>query len=151
KRILPHLSSEQQFVDMFLNEARVAARLSHPAIVQIFDFGRIEGQYFIAMEFIHGEDLRNLAKVAERKQRRPSLALCARVFSDMLGGLHYAHTRAGPDGRRLGLVHRDISPQNVLVTYEGGVKLVDFGIAKATEAQQDQQTQAGLLKGKYAY
>jgi serine/threonine-protein kinase len=151
KRILPHLSGEQQFVDMFLNEAKVAARLSHPSIVQIFDFGRIDGQYFIAMEFIHGEDLRSLAKMAERKGKRPSMALTARVIADVLGGLHYAHTRSGADGRRLGLVHRDISPQNVLVTFEGGVKLVDFGIAKATESQQGQQTQAGLLKGKYAY
>src|SRR2546426_112942 len=74
-----------------------------------------------------------------------------RIIADMLGGLHYAHTRVGPDGRPLGLVHRDVSPQNVLVTFEGGVKLVDFGIAKATEAQTSQQTQAGMLKGKYAY
>src|SRR5207244_12838418 len=132
KRILPHLSNEQQFIDMFLNEAKVAARLSHPAIVQIFDFGKVEGQYYIAMEFIHGEDLRNLAKWAEKNKRRPSLALVARVIADMLGALHYAHTRACPDRKKLGLVHRDISPQNVLVTYEGGVKLVDFGIAKAT-------------------
>src|SRR5207245_10808319 len=101
KRILPHLSGEQQFIDMFLNEAKVAARLSHPAIVQIFDFGRVDGQYYIAMEFIHGEDLRNLAKAAEKHKKRPSLALVARIFADMLGGLHYAHTRAGPDGKKL--------------------------------------------------
>src|SRR5439155_26080704 len=81
----------------------------------------------------------------------PQMALTVRVIADMLAGRHYAHTRAGGDGTPLGLVHRDISPQNVLVTYDGGVKLVDFGIAKATESASSQQTQAGLLKGKYAY
>ncbi len=151
KRILPQLTSDPAFVEMFINEARVAARLNHPAIVQIFDLGKVEDQYYIAMEFIHGEDLRSLAKVAAQVQRRPSVALVARVVADVLGGLHYAHTRAGGDGKPLGLVHRDISPQNVLVTYEGGVKLVDFGIAKATDSASDQQTRAGVLKGKYAY
>ncbi len=151
KRILPHLTTDPKFVEMFINEARVAARLSHPSIVQIFDLGKLDGQYFIAMEFIHGEDLRALAKAADEKRARPSMPMVARVIADMLAGLHYAHTRVGPDGKPLGLVHRDISPQNVLVTYEGGVKLVDFGIAKATESASSQQTQAGLLKGKYAY
>ena len=151
KRILPHLGSDQRFIDMFVHEARVAARLSHPAIVQIFDLGKVDDQYFIAMEFIHGEDLRTIAKHADQLGRRPPLPLLVRIVADMLGGLHYAHTRAGPDGKPLGLVHRDISPQNVLVTYEGGVKLVDFGIAKATQSHSDQQTQAGLLKGKFAY
>lgn len=151
KRILPHLCNEDGFVQMFLNEARVAARLSHPSIVQIFDLGKVGEQYYIAMEYIHGEDLRALAKQADKMRRRPAFAIVARIMADMLGALHYAHTRTGPDGRPLGLVHRDVSPQNVLVTYEGGVKLVDFGIAKATESQAGQQTQAGLLKGKYSY
>ena len=151
KRILPHLCHEDAFVEMFLNEARVAARLSHPSIVQIFDLGKVDEQYYIAMEFIHGEDLRSIAKQAEKARARPSFAIVARIMADMLGALHYAHTRAGPDGKPLGLVHRDISPQNTLVTFEGGVKLVDFGIAKATESQAGNQTQAGLLKGKYAY
>jgi hypothetical protein len=151
KRILPHLCHEDGFVQMFLNEARVAARLSHPSIVQIFDLGRVGDQYYIAMEYIHGEDLRALAKQADKMRRQPVFAIVARIMADMLGALHYAHTRTGPDGRPLGLVHRDVSPQNVLVTYEGGVKLVDFGIAKATESQAGQQTQAGLLKGKYSY
>ena len=151
KRILPQLSGEPSFVEMFLNEARVAARLSHPSIVHVFDFGKVDDQYYIAMEFIHGEDLRAIAKAAEKHDKRPSMAAVARIIADMLGALHYAHTRVGSDGKRLGLVHRDISPQNVLVTYEGGVKLVDFGIAKATESQAGQQTQAGMLKGKYAY
>jgi len=151
KRILPRLSGQQHFVDMFLNEAKVAARLSHPALCQVFDFGRVDGQYFIAMEFIHGENLRNLTRVATERGLPPPPGLVARVVADMLGGLHYAHTRCGPDGRRLGLVHRDVSPQNVLCTHDGGVKVVDFGIVKATEADDGNRTQAGLLKGKYAY
>ena len=151
KRILPQLTSDPAFVEMFINEARIAARLNHPCIVQIFDLGKVDDQYFITMEFIHGEDLRTLAKVADQAQRRPTLPLVTRIIADTLAGLHYAHTRAGSDGKPLGLVHRDISPQNVLVTYEGGVKLVDFGIAKATDSASNQQTRAGVLKGKYAY
>ena len=151
KRILPQLCSDDAFVKMFLNEARVAARLNHPNVAQIFDLGKLGDQYFIAMEYVHGEDLRAVIREATDADKRPSLGLACRIIADMLGGLHYAHTRVGPDGKPLGLVHRDVSPQNVLVTYEGSVKLVDFGIAKATRAIDAAQTQAGLLKGKYAY
>jgi len=150
KRILPSLSGDQAFVKMFLNEARVAARLNHPNVVQIFDLGKAEELYYIAMEFVHGEDLRELIRVADEGHLRPPHGLVCRVIADTLAGLHYAHTRASPDGKPLGLVHRDVSPQNILVTYEGGVKLVDFGIAKATQATNE-QTQAGLFKGKFAY
>jgi serine/threonine protein kinase len=151
KRILPQLCSDDSFVKMFLNEARVAARLNHPNVVQIFDLGKLGEQYFIAMEYVHGEDLRTLIKTADERKRRPNHGLACRVLADTLAGLHYAHTRVGADGKPLGLVHRDVSPQNVLVTYEGSVKLVDFGIAKATREVGAAQTQAGLLKGKYAY
>ena len=150
KRILPSLSGDQAFVKMFLNEAKVAARLNHPNVVQIFDLGKAEELYYIAMEFVHGEDLRELIRVADESRLRPPHGLVCRVIADTLAGLHYAHTRASPDGKPLGLVHRDVSPQNILVTYEGGVKLVDFGIAKATQATNE-QTQAGLFKGKFAY
>jgi len=150
KRILPQLLSEPEFVKMFLNEARLAARLNHPNIVQIFDLGQIDKLYFIAMEFVHGEDLRSLVVEANKANIRPSPGLVCRVLADTLAGLHYAHTRASPDGKPLGLVHRDVSPQNVLVTYEGAIKLVDFGIAKATRATSE-QTQAGLFKGKFSY
>jgi serine/threonine protein kinase len=151
KRILPQLCSDDSFVKMFLNEARVAARLNHPNVVQIFDLGKLGDQYFIAMEYVHGEDLRAVIREATDAGTRPPLGLACRIVADTLGGLHYAHTRVGSDGKPLGLVHRDVSPQNVLVTYEGSVKLVDFGIAKATRAIDAAQTQAGLLKGKYAY
>jgi len=150
KRILPSLVKEQDFIKMFLNEARVAARLNHPNIVQIWDLGIIDELYFIAMEFVHGEDLRELFTVADKRKMRPPPGLVCRMVADTLAGLHYAHTRIAPDGQPLGLVHRDVSPQNVLVTYEGGVKLCDFGIAKATRATSE-QTQAGLFKGKFAY
>ena len=150
KRILPQLSKDESFVKMFLNEARVAARLNHANIVQIWDLGKTDERYFIAMEYVHGEDLRELMRLAEQKQLRPPPALICRVIADTLAGLHYAHTRATADGKPLGLVHRDVSPANVLVTYEGSVKLVDFGIAKATRATSE-QTQAGLFKGKFSY
>jgi tRNA A-37 threonylcarbamoyl transferase component Bud32 len=151
KRILPQLCSDDSFVKMFLNEARVAARLNHPNVAQIFDLGKLGEQYFIAMELVHGEDLRSVIREATEQDQRPSLGLSCRIIADTLAGLHYAHTRVGSDGKPLGLVHRDVSPQNVLVTYEGSVKLVDFGIAKATREVNAAQTQAGLLKGKYAY
>jgi eukaryotic-like serine/threonine-protein kinase len=150
KRILPQLSADDSFVAMFLNEARVAARLNHPNVVQIFDLGRLDSAYFIAMEYVHGEDLRTLIREAG-DHKRPSLGLACRIIADTLAGLHYAHTRNGADGKPLGLVHRDVSPQNVIVTFEGTIKIVDFGIAKATRAVGAAQTQAGLLKGKYSY
>src|SRR5262249_14654025 len=142
KRILPQLCSDDSFVKMFLNEARVAARLNHPHVVQIFDLGKLGEQYFIAMEYGHGEDLRSLIREATDGNARVPIALVCRIMAVSLGGLHYAHTRVGADGKPLGLVHRDVSPQNVLVTYEGSVKLVDFGIAKATRAIDAAQTQA---------
>ncbi len=151
KRILPQLCSDDSFVKMFLNEARVAARLNHPNVVQIFDLGKLSEQYFIAMEYVHGEDLRAVIREATDADKRPPIGLACRIIADTLAGLHYAHTRVGADGKPLGLVHRDVSPQNVLVTYEGSVKLVDFGIAKATREVGAAQTQAGLLKGKYSY
>jgi serine/threonine protein kinase len=151
KRILPSLSTEASFVKMFLNEARVAARLNHPNVVQIFDLGRIDNQYFIAMEFIHGEDIRSIVGQSAKTKKRPPPAFICRVLADTLAGLHYAHERKGPDGQLLGLVHRDVSPHNIIVTFEGGVKLVDFGIAKATRTNMAEQTAAGLFKGKFAY
>ncbi|MFZ5471255.1 MAG: serine/threonine protein kinase [Myxococcota bacterium] len=149
KRILPHLTENDDFVRMFLDEARIAARLNHPNIVQIFNLGAQDDSYFIAMEYIHGEDVRRVWRRAESVGRRFPVALVCRVIMDACAGLDYAHKKADPAGKPLNIVHRDISPQNILVTFEGGVKIVDFGIAKA--ADQATVTRSGVLKGKYAY
>ncbi len=149
KKILSHLAEQKTFRDMFLDEARTCAALSHPNIVQVYDLGRVDESYFIAMEFISGE---NLAAIAWRGMKRshpfpPYYA--ARVIADACKALHYAHHLKGTDGHPLHIVHRDISPQNILVTYEGEVKIVDFGIAKA--ASKSEVTKTGMLKGKFSY
>jgi serine/threonine protein kinase len=149
KRILPHLAENQDFITMFLDEARVAARLNHPNVVQIFDLGAQDASYFIAMEYIHGDDARRLAKQAERQGSPIPLALICRIIIEACAGLDYAHKKVDQSGRPLNIVHRDISPQNILVSFEGGVKIVDFGIAKA--ADQATVTRSGVLKGKYSY
>jgi serine/threonine-protein kinase len=149
KRILPHLARDKHFVEMFLNEARVASQLDHPNIVSIFDLGESNGNYFIAMEFIDGPSLRAVAlRAAELNELLP-VAEVLRIVSQAAGGLHYAHELPGADGRPLGLVHRDVSPDNLLVHRNGTVKIVDFGIAKA--AGSTSNTSTGTLKGKVAY
>jgi len=147
KRILPHLLDDKSFVGMFQEEARLAARLSHPNIVHIYDFGKVEEHFFIAMEFMHGVHTGDLIRRAE-KQLMP-MALAARIGADACAGLHYAHNRRNERGTSLKLVHRDISPPNLLVSYDGVVKIVDFGIAKAVSSIE--QTRPGVVKGKYAY
>ncbi|MBN2358808.1 MAG: serine/threonine protein kinase, partial [Deltaproteobacteria bacterium] len=149
KRILAHLAHDQEFVSMFLDEARIAAMLSHANIVQIYDLGRADETFYIAMEYVSG---RNMAAVM-RKARETGLGIpiehTCRIVTGVADGLYYAHTRKDFDGRPLNIIHRDISPQNILISFQGGVKLVDFGIAKAST--QLAQTRAGVLKGKYAY
>src|SRR4051812_22615795 len=149
KRILPHLAENADFVRMFLDEARIAARLNHPNIVQIFNLGAQDDSYFIAMEYIHGEDVRKVWKRSEQKGTVMPTHLVCRVIMEACSGLDYAHKKADQNGKPLGIVHRDVSPQNILVTFEGGVKVVDFGIAKA--ADQAVVTRSGVLKGKYSY
>jgi serine/threonine protein kinase len=150
KRILPHLTENEDFVKMFIDEARIAARLNHANVVQIFDLGAEGDSFFIAMEYIHGEDLRRLCRHAELLGQPVPVPLVCRVLIEACAGLDYAHKRTDPtSGRPLGIVHRDVSPQNILVTFEGGVKVVDFGIAKA--ADQATITRSGVLKGKYSY
>ncbi|NPC84471.1 serine/threonine protein kinase, partial [Pyxidicoccus fallax] len=150
KRILPHLTENDDFIKMFLDEARIAARLNHANVVQIFDLGAQDDSFFIAMEYIHGEDVRKLVKQAEALGQSLPVPLVCRILIGACAGLDYAHKRTDPaTGRPLGIVHRDVSPQNILVTFEGGVKVVDFGIAKA--ADQATVTRSGVLKGKYAY
>lgn len=149
KRILPHLAENEDFVRMFLDEARIAARLNHPNIVQIFNLGSEDETYFIAMEYIHGEDVRRVWRRAEGEGKSMPMPLVCRIMMDACNGLDYAHKKTDQSGRPLGIVHRDISPQNIIVTFEGGVKIVDFGIAKA--ADQATVTRSGVLKGKYSY
>nr|WP_308471956.1 serine/threonine-protein kinase [Myxococcus landrumus] len=151
KQILPHFVDDEDFVEMFIGEARLVASMSHSNIAQIFDFGEVDGQYFIAMELVQGQPL---SKVLRRAQRMgmglfpESLAL--HVASKLCDGLDYAHRHVGEDGVEMGLVHRDVSPDNVLISYEGEVKVIDFGIAKATSAVEA-KTSPGTLKGKYPY
>ncbi|WP_375766051.1 protein kinase [Archangium gephyra] len=149
KRILPHLAENGDFVRMFLDEARIAARLDHPNIVDIYDLGAQDDSFFIAMEYIHGEDLRRVWKRAERSGQLIPVPLVCRIMIEACAGLDHAHKQKDAQGKPLGIVHRDVSPQNILLTFEGRVKVVDFGIAKA--ADQATVTRSGVLKGKYSY
>ncbi|MEZ4358644.1 MAG: protein kinase [Kofleriaceae bacterium] len=148
KRILPHLADSGEFIAMFLREAKLAARLSHPNIVHIYDFGKVGSDYFIAMEFVDGVTASELIARGAKDPMPP--ALIARLGADAAAALYYAHELRGDNGRRLGIVHRDVSPANVMVSFDGVVKVVDFGIAKAAELTGD-RTNPGTVKGKYAY
>src|SRR6185312_14597723 len=133
KRILPNLvNTDNQFITMFLDEAALAAQLSHPHIAQVYDFGNEEGTYFIALALVKGPDLRNVVRTAQKLGLEPPpIELAIKMVAEVAGALDYAHHAKGEDGTELHIVHRDVSPQNVLVSYDGVVKLVDFGIAKA--------------------
>lgn len=147
KRILPHLASEPQFTQMFLDEARLAATLHHPNIAAVLDFGEHEGEHYLTMEYVHG---RHLLDVLRAHAGRPlPLPVALGIVSDVARALHHVHEQRGHDGRPLGLVHRDVSPSNVLISYDGGVKLTDFGIAKAMELTS--ATRTGTFKGKLGY
>ncbi len=149
KRMLVHLSGREKLVRLFLDEVRIAAQLNHGNIVQVIDHGVVEGQYFMAMEYVHGENLSEvLARVAERREYLP-LDLVLLIGSCLCEALDYAHRKRAIDGRPLGIVHRDVSPHNVLLSFQGEVKLADFGVARA--AEQTHQTVGGELRGKIAY
>jgi serine/threonine protein kinase len=149
KRILPQYADDEEFVRMFLKEARVAATLDHANIAHVYDIGQTGGVYFFTMEYLHGEDLRWIMRELHRRGSVPPLEHAVAAAIGAAAGLHFAHERKGPDGRLLGIVHRDISPSNVVVTYDGSVKLVDFGVAKIT-ADPDLSRRYSL-KGKLAY
>ena len=151
KRVLPHLVKDESFIEMLLAEARIAATLNHPNVAHIYDVGSVDGQFYIAMEHIHGEDLRSL--VREMKNKNVTSFPLEHALAIVLGccaGLAYAHEKKDLDGEPMGIVHRDVSPQNILVTFTGDVKLVDFGIAKAGRGQME-DTGSGQLKGKVPY
>jgi len=148
KRILPHLSSDEEFIDMFIAEAKLVARLSHKNIAQVYDFGKIGQDYFIAMEYIRGKDLRGIFKRCEENNIKLPVAIAVFIAKEVSSALSYAHRQKDSMGRNLNIIHRDVSPQNILVSYEGEVKVVDFGIAKAGTHSK---TTTGVLKGKLSY
>src|SRR5690606_17138945 len=153
KTIHSHLAKEQTFVDMFLDEAKIASQISHPNVCSVFDFGEVAGTYFLAMEYLSGEPLIDVINAIAAQQDEDLMAavpfLAARILADACEGLQAAHSLTGPDGKRLEVVHRDVSPQNLVVTYDGSVKVVDFGCAKALERVT--QTNTGMMKGKVSY
>jgi eukaryotic-like serine/threonine-protein kinase len=149
KRIRPHLSKHAAFVKMFLNEARLAAQLNHPNIVQIHDLGKIVDSYFIAMEYVSGRDMRRVVPKAEALGIPFPMVYALKIASCVCAGLHYAHTKKDRFGNPLNIVHRDVTPENIVVAFDGSVKVLDFGIAKA--AGQVEETRSGEIKGKLAY
>ena len=150
KRILKDKSASKEFITMFVNEARVSALLNHPNIVQIYDFGQIGGSYFLTMEYLQGKDLLSVMRELHNRQRFLNPNTAAFIAQQVAEGLHYAHTLTQLGGKPLNIVHRDVSPSNVMLLRQGGVKLLDFGIAKAGDTQAS-STRVGVVKGKLSY
>jgi serine/threonine-protein kinase len=150
KRILPHLSGNAEFTKMFIREAKISALLVHPNIVQTFEFGQAEGTYFIAMEGVQGVTLRELLTKLRNERRAMPFMVIADVAKQICTGLDYAHTLQGPDGAPLEIVHQDISPTNIMLAFNGTVKVLDFGIARAASFAEE-EAKKGLIKGKVAY
>jgi eukaryotic-like serine/threonine-protein kinase len=149
KELRSELAAEEAFFQMFLDEARLAARLNHPNVVQTYEVGEEGGRYFMAMEYLEGQTFQRVQSVLRRRGRPMPRRVYLRTICEMLLGLHYAHELRGLDGLPLGVVLRDVSPHNIFLTYDGQIKLVDFGIAKALDARHE--TAVGTLKGKVAY
>ncbi|MBI5543107.1 MAG: serine/threonine protein kinase [Deltaproteobacteria bacterium] len=149
KKMLPELAANSEMVKMFLDEARIAGMLHHPNVVQIYDVGQMAGQYFFAMEFLHGADVSRILKAVRNREQELPLEHALNIAIGVCAGLHYAHEKLSLDGKPLNIIHRDISPQNVFVTFDGGVKVVDFGIAKASHRAS--ATRVGTFKGKVRY
>jgi eukaryotic-like serine/threonine-protein kinase len=149
KRILPNIAEDKEFIRMFIEEAKLAVQLNHANIAQIFDLGVVDGAYYIALEHVHGRDLRGMFDRCRQLGEPMPVSQACFVVMKLCEGLDYAHNKRDQAGREVHLVHRDVSPQNVLVSFEGEVKIIDFGIAKA--AGKGSKTQAGILKGKFGY
>jgi serine/threonine-protein kinase len=151
KRMLPHLSQDPSFVRMFIDEAKLSGLLSHPNLVQIYEFGKVGESFFIAMEHVYGEPLSAVqAKLVEAGRVAP-VAASLEIARQVCIGLQYAHSLQSAEGQPLGVVHRDISPSNVMLSFHGGVKVLDFGIARVAEGLRDSRTQVGTMKGKVSY
>src|SRR5205807_7113076 len=149
KKILPTMGEDAEFIRMFVDEARIAVQLAHANIVQVLELGKHDESLYIAMEYVSGRDLRQLMERFRKRQEPMPLPQACLIVGEVCEALDHAHRKRDAQGRALGIVHRDVSPQNVLVSFEGEVKLIDFGIAKAESRLQ--KTQAGILKGKFSY
>jgi serine/threonine protein kinase len=149
KRILPGIAEDPDFVQMFLDEARLAATLQHPNIADVYDVGEADGQYFFTMEFVYGQDARTIRHEMKKRNEPVPLAAALAIIHGTASALDYAHERRRSDGTLMGLVHRDVSAANIMVSYDGAVKLLDFGIARVMTASH--RTQVGTLKGKVPY
>lgn len=149
KKILPSIAEDKEFISMFINEAKLAVQLNHANIAQINDLGNINGDYYIAMEYVPGHDLRVIFDRCVRMNKKLDIGCVCYIMSKVCEGLDYAHNKKNANGEPMNIIHRDISPQNIMIGYDGEVKLIDFGIAKATN--QSNATQVGILKGKFSY
>ncbi len=150
KMILPQFSQDPRFQEMFLDEARIASRIEHPNVARILDVGEHDGNYFIVMEWVDGDSLSKILRAAEAKKQKVPPGIALRICADAAAGLHAAHELKDRDGHSLGVVHRDVSPQNILISNSGATMLIDFGVAKARD-RVSQDTSAGQLKGKIRY
>ena len=149
KKVLPKYAGKDRFVQLFLEEAKLAASLDHPNIAQVYDIGMIDGSYFFTMEYLHGQDVRSILHRTWRTGERFPIEHAVQITRHVASALHFAHEKQRSDGALLGIVHRDVSPSNIIVTYDGATKLLDFGVAKT--AASTVKTRTGALKGKISY
>ena len=149
KRILPNIAEDEEFISMFLDEAKITVQLNHANIAQIYELNHLSNSYFIAMEYVSGKDLRAVFDRCRKRGEPAPIPLTCFAIAQCCEGLDYAHRAKDRQGRDMSIVHRDVSPQNALISYDGEVKVIDFGIAKA--AGKATKTQAGILKGKFGY
>jgi eukaryotic-like serine/threonine-protein kinase len=151
KRIRPDRSDSPKFVQMFCEEARISALLHHPNIVEVYDFGQIDGAYFMAMEYLRGKDLSTVMRALRGRRDAMPPSLAAFIAREVARALHHAHTAAQPDGQAGGVVHRDVTPSNIMLMWTGGVKILDFGIARAAALARPDDRKLNKLEGKLAY
>lgn len=149
KKILPHIAASREFIDMLVDEAKIAVKLSQGNIAQIYDLGKAGDDYFMVMEYVDGQTLSKIHRKCLRRNQKIPIPLVCYIISEIASGLNYMHRKSDDEGRPFNIIHRDISPQNIMVSYSGTVKIIDFGIAKA--AVKIGHTESGILKGKFAY